>query len=104
MDNLWYIIFPSLLLVGEEPKENFLFWNIDLYKVFSIELFSKISSSGVKLLEDEKHDISEVTINDYAYQLNLTVRRLDRSDFGTYVCSADNAFGKAEGSIRLQGI
>lgn len=56
------------------------------------------------MLEDEKHDISEVTINDYAYQLNLTVRRLDRSDFGTYICSAENAFGKAEGSIRLQGI
>ncbi|XP_012220074.1 lachesin-like [Linepithema humile] len=58
--------------------------------------------NGVKLLEDEKHDISEVTINDYAYQLNLTVRCLDRSDFGTYICSAENAFGKAEGSIRLQ--
>ncbi|KMR00004.1 lachesin-like isoform x3 protein [Lasius niger] len=59
-------------------------------------------NNGVKLLKDEKHDISEVTINDYAYQLNLTVRRLDQSDFGTYTCSAENAFGKAEASIRLQ--
>ncbi|KAH0955549.1 hypothetical protein HN011_011457 [Eciton burchellii] len=59
-------------------------------------------NNGAKLLEDEKHDISEVTINDYAYQLNLTVRHLDQSDFGTYTCSAENAFGKAEGSIRLQ--
>lgn len=71
---------------------------------FTIALFLKISASGTKLLEDEKHDISEVTINDYAYQLNLTVRRLDQSDFGTYTCSAENAFGKTEGSIRLQGI
>ncbi|XP_032673685.1 lachesin-like isoform X2 [Odontomachus brunneus] len=59
-------------------------------------------NNGIKLLEDEKHDISEVTINDYAYQLNLTVRRLDRSDFGTYTCSAENAYGKADGTIRLQ--
>ncbi|XP_014471391.1 PREDICTED: lachesin-like [Dinoponera quadriceps] len=59
-------------------------------------------NNGVKLLEDEKHDISEVTINDYAYQLNLTVRRLDRSDFGTYTCTAENAYGRADGTIRLQ--
>ncbi|XP_025073684.1 lachesin-like isoform X3 [Pogonomyrmex barbatus] len=62
----------------------------------------KTSTSGIKLLKGDKHNISEVTINDYAYQLNLTVRRLDKSDFGTYTCSAENAFGKAEGSIRLQ--
>ncbi|KAL0116679.1 hypothetical protein PUN28_009952 [Cardiocondyla obscurior] len=59
-------------------------------------------NNGIKLLAGEKHNISEVTINDYAYQLNLTIRRLDKSDFGTYTCSAENAFGKAEGSIRLQ--
>ncbi|KYM91883.1 Lachesin [Atta colombica] len=59
-------------------------------------------NNGVKLLESEKHDISEIILNDYAYQLNLTVKRLDKSDFGTYTCSAENAFGKAEGSIRLQ--
>lgn len=56
----------------------------------------------IKILEGEKHGISEATINDYAYQLNLTVKRLDKSDFGTYTCSAENAFGKTEGSIRLQ--
>jgi len=71
--------------------------------VLSIELSLKILTLGVKLLESEKYDISEVTINDYAYLLNLTVRRLDKSDFGTYTCSAENAFGKTEGSIRLQG-
>lgn len=69
-----------------------------------IELFLKISTSGTKLLKDEKHDISEVTINDYAYQMNLTIKQLDRSDFGAYTCSAENAYGKDEGSIRLQGI
>ncbi|XP_020283430.1 lachesin-like [Pseudomyrmex gracilis] len=59
-------------------------------------------NNGIKILEDEKHNISEVTINDYTYQLKLTVRQLDRSDFGSYTCVAENAFGKMEGSIRLQ--
>lgn len=71
--------------------------------MFPTELFLKTSTLGIKLLEDEKHDISEVIINDYAYQLNLTIRRLNQSDFGTYTCFAENAYGKAEASIRLQG-
>ncbi|XP_029169231.1 lachesin-like isoform X2 [Nylanderia fulva] len=88
--------------VESSPKAlNTWYRNNGTDKVFSTELFPK-TTLGVKLLEDEKHDISEVTINDYAYQLNLTVRRLDRSDFGTYTCCAENAFGKAEASIRLQ--
>ncbi|XP_012135152.1 lachesin isoform X2 [Megachile rotundata] len=57
---------------------------------------------GIKLLPDEKHDLSEVTLNDYAYQLNLTIRRLNRDDFGSYTCSAENLLGKADGTIRLQ--
>ncbi|XP_076236119.1 lachesin isoform X2 [Calliopsis andreniformis] len=57
---------------------------------------------GIKLLPDEKHDLSEVALNDYAYQLNLTIKRLDRDDFGSYTCSAENLLGKAEGIIRLQ--
>lgn len=57
---------------------------------------------GFKILNDEKHDLSEIVVNDYAYQLNLTIRHLDNVDFGSYTCSAENAFGKAEGTIRLQ--
>ncbi|XP_043252802.1 lachesin-like [Colletes gigas] len=57
---------------------------------------------GIKLLPDEKHDLSELPLNDYAYQLNLTIKRLSRNDFGNYTCSAENLLGKAEGTIRLQ--
>lgn len=57
----------------------------------------------MKLLSDEKHDLTEISLNDYSYQLNLTVRRLSRDDFGSYTCSAENLLGKAEGTIRLQG-
>lgn len=44
-----------------------------------------------------------VPLNDYSLLLNLTIRNLEKRDFGGYVCSSVNALGKAEGSIRLQG-
>nr|KAF7435883.1 hypothetical protein H0235_004074 [Vespula pensylvanica] len=60
--------------------------------------------NGIKLLANDKHNVSEFTVNDYAYQLNLTIKQLSRNDFGSYICSAENPYGKAEGTIRLQGI
>ncbi|XP_076760100.1 lachesin isoform X1 [Xylocopa sonorina] len=57
---------------------------------------------GMKLLSDEKHVLTELPLNDYAYQLNLTIKRLNRDDFGSYTCAAENLLGKAEGTIRLQ--
>ncbi|KAF7415182.1 hypothetical protein HZH68_003671 [Vespula germanica] len=60
--------------------------------------------NGIKLLTNDKHNVSEFTVNDYAYQLNLTIKQLSRNDFGSYICSAENPYGKAEGTIRLQGI
>lgn len=59
--------------------------------------------SGTKLSPDEKYDLSEAMLNDYEYQLNLTVKALSREDFGGYTCSAKNVLGEAEGTIRLQG-
>lgn len=93
-------VFPA---PQRSSNKEFFLKNYRYKYTFSIELVLKLFTSGIKLLKDEKHNISEVPINDYAYQLNLTIRRLDKSDFGTYTCSAENAFGKMEGSIRLQG-
>lgn len=59
-------------------------------------------NNGNKLLAGGRYNTSEAAINDYAYQLNLTVKHLDKSDFGSYTCSAENSFGKTEASIRLQ--
>ncbi|XP_031834619.1 lachesin [Nomia melanderi] len=59
-------------------------------------------NDGIKLLPDEKYDLSEVPLNDYAYQLNLTIKRLNRDDFGSYTCSAENLLGNAKGTIGLQ--
>lgn len=59
--------------------------------------------AGTKLLPDEKHDLAELPLNDYAYRLKLTISRLNRDDFGSYTCSAENLLGKTEGTIRQQG-
>ena len=42
-------------------------------------------------------------MNDYTYQSNLTIRNLKSADYGSYICFSENAFGKTEGTIRLQG-
>nr|CAD7200346.1 unnamed protein product [Timema douglasi] len=34
--------------------------------------------------------------------MNLTIRNLERRDFGGYLCSSVNALGKVEGAVRLQ--
>lgn len=47
--------------------------------------------------------MTEISLGDYEWQMNLTVHSLNKSDFGSYFCSAENALGKAEGAVRLQG-
>lgn len=59
--------------------------------------------SGEKLLRGDKYAMSEIAISEYAYQLNMTIRRLEKSDFGSYMCSSENTFGKADGVVRLRG-
>ncbi|KOX68953.1 General transcription factor II-I repeat domain-containing protein 2 [Melipona quadrifasciata] len=46
---------------------------------------------------------SKYALNDYSWQMNLTVNFLEKKDFGEYVCSSVNALGKADGIIHLQG-
>lgn len=48
--------------------------------------------------------MSETPINEYSLKMDLIIANLDPKDFGGYLCIAKNALGKAEGSIRLQGI
>lgn len=59
---------------------------------------------GGDLIPSIKYKMSETPINEYSLQMNLTITNLDSNDFGGYLCIAKNALGKAEGSIRLQGI
>ncbi|XP_076639918.1 dpr-interacting protein lambda [Colletes latitarsis] len=59
-------------------------------------------NTGEKLLPSDKYAMSEYSLNDYTWQMNLTVNSLEKKDFGEYVCSSVNAMGKAEGVISLQ--
>lgn len=56
-----------------------------------------------KLYHGEKYHIIESMINSFTWQMNLTVRNLQKGDFGQYVCSSENALGKSDAPIRLQG-
>lgn len=58
---------------------------------------------SIKLHEGQKYIISEGLVNAYTWQMNLTIRKLQKDDFGAYTCTSINALGKAEGRIRLQG-
>jgi len=58
---------------------------------------------GEKLLPSDKYAMSEYTLNDYSWQMNLTVKSLEKRDFGEYVCSSVNALGKMDSTVRLQG-
>ncbi|XP_015012792.2 lachesin [Drosophila erecta] len=60
------------------------------------------SEGNIKLHNGNKYNISEEMINLYTWHLNLTIRHLTKSDFGTYSCSSVNALGKSESLIRLQ--
>ncbi|XP_043660057.1 uncharacterized protein LOC122624512 [Drosophila teissieri] len=57
---------------------------------------------NIKMHNGNKYNISEEMINLYTWHLNLTIRHLTKSDFGTYSCSSVNALGKSESLIRLQ--
>lgn len=47
--------------------------------------------------------MEEVVLNDYSLVMNLTIRSLEKKDFGGYICKSSNALGKAEGTVRLRG-
>jgi len=55
-------------------------------------------------MPNAKYKMSETPINEYSLQMDLTITSLEPKDFGGYLCIAKNALGKAEGTIRLQGV
>ncbi|KAF6214843.1 hypothetical protein GE061_009586 [Apolygus lucorum] len=65
-------------------------------------LNSWFKETGEKLMDSSKYIMQEVPVNDYTLLLNLTIRNLEKRDFGSYVCQSSNALGKSEGFVRLQ--
>lgn len=46
--------------------------------------------------------MSELPLNDYTWQMNLTIRDLTDQDFVDYTCASVNALGTSEEKVRLQ--
>jgi len=67
------------------------------------EIFPFALYLGEKLLPSDKYVMTEYQLNEYSWQMNLTVNSLEKRDFGGYVCSSVNALGKYDGVVRLQG-
>ncbi|KAL1124062.1 hypothetical protein AAG570_001832 [Ranatra chinensis] len=67
-------------------------------------MHSWYKDTGEKLMDGNKYEMEEIAINEYSLFMNLTIRSLEKRDFGGYICSSVNAMGKAEGVIRLQGM
>ncbi|XP_044765795.1 lachesin-like [Coccinella septempunctata] len=58
--------------------------------------------NGEKLLPNDKYEMSESPLNEYSLLMNLTIKFLEKRDFGGYICTSSNALGKADGVVRLQ--
>ncbi|KAF5308925.1 hypothetical protein FQR65_LT00007 [Abscondita terminalis] len=58
--------------------------------------------TGEKLPPSDKYIMTETVLNEYSLLMNLTIRSLEKKDFGNYVCTSSNSLGKAEGVVRLQ--
>lgn len=58
---------------------------------------------GEKLISNDKYVMEETYLNEYSLLMNLTIRKLEKRDFGGYICHSVNAMGKTEGVVRLQG-
>ncbi|XP_055935206.1 lachesin-like isoform X2 [Argiope bruennichi] len=55
---------------------------------------------GQLLISGDRHTVT-VQENTYKMHMTLTVRRLTKTDFGTYTCLARNSLGSTEGTIRV---
>ncbi len=54
-------------------------------------------------MPNPKVHITERMINEFATDMDLVIKSLEKKDFGEYTCLSENTIGHAEGKIRLSG-
>ncbi|CAG5046565.1 unnamed protein product [Parnassius apollo] len=54
-----------------------------------------------KVFDNPKLRVMETIVNEYSLWMNLTIKSLAPSDYGTYVCGSVNALGKMESQVSL---
>ncbi|XP_076361942.1 lachesin-like [Tachypleus tridentatus] len=103
---LLYVQFPPVLwvpnqLVGAHVGETASFdCHSEAYPV-SINFWKKAGSEVI--LSNKKFDVS-LKEKSYKVHMRLSIRNLEKKDFGTYSCFAKNSLGSTQGSIRLYEI
>jgi len=70
---------------------------------FAMNNINNNTEADTKLYHGEKYLVTESMINSFTWQMNLTVKNLHKNDFAAYICSSENALGKSDARIRLQG-
>lgn len=55
------------------------------------------------IIPTDRYTNTENESSMYAVQLTLTIKRLQKSDFGGYKCISKNSIGGIEATIRLYG-
>ncbi|XP_063701806.1 lachesin [Culicoides brevitarsis] len=88
------------VLVGSPVEANVLLQC--MVEAFPKPLNGWYKNEGQKIYHTEKYTMTESQINAYTWQMNLTINNLQKSDFGSYVCSSVNALGKSDARVRLQ--
>lgn len=89
--NGWYrngklgIIFFYFVLFTHSSGVFLLLLLLSCFKL--VYLFYRLEGS-IKLHEGAKYTISEGLINAYTWQMNLTIRKLEKQDFGAYTCTS----------------
>lgn len=59
--------------------------------------------SGEMIIPNDRYSMHEAENSMYAVQMVLTIKTLQKSDFGGYKCISKNSIGGIEATIRLYG-
>lgn len=60
-------------------------------------------NTGEMIITNERYVMTEIENSMYAVQMVLTIKQLQKSDFGGYKCISKNSIGGIEATIRLYG-